>query len=51
MIAAAGGNSIPVRPTPLFGTRELSDHVAVALKIVKRRCYSINTGLSLVKKI
>ncbi|EGW1915052.1 L-fuculose-phosphate aldolase [Salmonella enterica] len=32
MIAAAGGNSIPCAPYATFGTRELSDHVAVALK-------------------
>ncbi len=31
MIAAAGGNSIPA-PYATFGTRELSEHVAVALK-------------------
>ena len=32
MIAAAGGNSIPCAPYATFGTRELSEHVAVALK-------------------
>lgn len=32
MIAAAGGNSIPCAPYATFGTRELSGHVAVALK-------------------
>ena len=30
MIAAAGGNSIPCAPYATFGTRELSEHVAVA---------------------
>lgn len=32
MIAAAGGNSIPCAPYATFGTRELSEHVSVALK-------------------
>ncbi|MEB0951829.1 L-fuculose-phosphate aldolase [Citrobacter sedlakii] len=32
MIAAAGGNTIPCAPYATFGTRELSGHVAVALK-------------------
>lgn len=32
MIAAAGGNSIPCAPYATFGTRELSEHVALALK-------------------
>jgi len=32
MIAAAGGNSIPCAPYATFGTRALSEHVAVALK-------------------
>ncbi|EOI1352546.1 L-fuculose-phosphate aldolase [Citrobacter amalonaticus] len=32
MIAAAGGNSIPCAPYATFGTRELSEHVVVALK-------------------
>ncbi|VDZ98226.1 L-fuculose phosphate aldolase [Salmonella enterica subsp. enterica] len=33
MIARRGvGTLFPARPTPTFGTRELSDHVAVALK-------------------
>lgn len=32
MIAAAGGNSIPCAPYATFGTRELSEHVIVALK-------------------
>lgn len=32
MIAAAGGNSIPCAPYATFGTRELSEHVAVALE-------------------
>ena len=32
MIAAAGGNSIPCAPYATFGTRELSEHVAKALK-------------------
>ena len=32
MIAAAGGNSIPCAPYATFGTRELSEHVFVALK-------------------
>lgn len=32
MIAAAGGNSIPCAPYATFGTRELSEHVAVALQ-------------------
>jgi len=32
MIAAAGGNSIPCAPYATFGTRELSEHVAVALR-------------------
>ncbi len=32
MIAAAGGNSIPCAPYATFGTRELSEFVAVALK-------------------
>lgn len=32
MIAAAGGNTIPCAPYATFGTRELSRHVAVALK-------------------
>ncbi len=32
MIAAAGGNSIPCAPYATFGTRELSEHVAQALK-------------------
>ena len=32
MIAAAGGNSIPCAPYATFGTRELSEHVAHALK-------------------
>jgi L-fuculose-phosphate aldolase len=32
MIAAAGGNSIPCAPYATFGTRELSEYVAVALK-------------------
>ncbi|WP_437891642.1 L-fuculose-phosphate aldolase [Phytobacter sp. V91] len=32
MIAAAGGNSIPCAPYATFGTRVLSEHVAVALK-------------------
>lgn len=32
MIAAAGGNTIPCAPYATFGTRELSEHVAVALK-------------------
>ena len=32
MIAAAGGNSIPCAPYATFGTRELSEHVGVALK-------------------
>ncbi len=41
MIAAAGGNSIPCAPYATFGTRELSEHVAVALKIVKQRYYNI----------
>ncbi|HCD2002127.1 L-fuculose-phosphate aldolase [Citrobacter farmeri] len=32
MIAAAGGNSIPCAPYATFGTRELSEHVVVALR-------------------
>ncbi|WP_230352395.1 L-fuculose-phosphate aldolase [Lelliottia sp. WAP21] len=32
MIAAAGGNSIPCAPYATFGTRALSEHVAVALR-------------------
>ena len=32
MIAAAGRNSIPCAPYATFGTRELSEHVSVALK-------------------
>lgn len=32
MIAAAGGNSIPCASYATFGTRELSEHVVVALK-------------------
>ena len=32
MIAAAGGNSVPCAPYATFGTRELSEHVVVALK-------------------
>ncbi|MQC09053.1 L-fuculose-phosphate aldolase [Morganella morganii] len=32
MIAAAGGNSIPCAPYATFGTRELSEFVAIALK-------------------
>ncbi|MET6679027.1 L-fuculose-phosphate aldolase [Citrobacter amalonaticus] len=32
MIAAAGGNSIPCAPYATFGTRELSEHVVMALK-------------------
>ncbi|MGL4861346.1 MAG: L-fuculose-phosphate aldolase [Enterobacteriaceae bacterium] len=32
MIAVAGGNSIPCAPYATFGTRELSQHVAVALR-------------------
>lgn len=32
MIAAAGGDSIPCAPYATFGTRELSEHVAVALR-------------------
>lgn len=32
MIAAAGANTIPCAPYATFGTRELSGHVAVALK-------------------
>lgn len=32
MIAAAGGNFIPCAPYATFGTRELSEHVVVALK-------------------
>ncbi|EHG7582463.1 MULTISPECIES: L-fuculose-phosphate aldolase [Citrobacter] len=32
IIAAAGGNTIPCAPYATFGTRELSGHVAVALK-------------------
>ena len=32
MIAAAGGDDIPCAPYATFGTRELSEHVAVALK-------------------
>ncbi len=48
MIAAAGGNSIPCAPYATFGTRELSEHVALALKIVRQLCYNI-MGLSLVR--
>lgn len=50
MIAAAGGNSIPARPTPLLAPANFLTMLPWRLKIVKRRCYSI-TGLSLVKKI
>jgi L-fuculose-phosphate aldolase len=32
MIAAAGGNSIPCAPYATFGTRALSEHVAVAIR-------------------
>ncbi|EIM37449.1 L-fuculose phosphate aldolase [Enterobacter cloacae subsp. cloacae GS1] len=32
MIAAAGGNSIPCAPYATFGTRALSEHVAIALR-------------------
>lgn len=32
MIAAAGGNTIPCAPYATFGTRELSEHVAAALR-------------------
>ena len=32
MIAAAGGSTIPCAPYATFGTKQLSEHVAVALK-------------------
>lgn len=32
MIAAGGGNTIPCAPYAIFGTRQLSEHVAVAMK-------------------
>jgi L-fuculose-phosphate aldolase len=44
MVAAAGGDSIPLAPYATFGTQALSDHVVAALAD-RRACLLANHGL------